>query len=225
MATRVEFNAKSGAAASGELSLPEGTARAPGLVLVQEWWGVNDHIRALADRFAQAGFVVLAPDLYHGKVTRDAGEASALMQALDGQQAMDDIAGAVATLLAHPRVNGKVGITGFCMGGAYTLAATSAIPEIGAAASFYGIPPLERLDFARMKAPILAHVATRDEWVTVPKAQALAKQINEHGGSAKVEVYEADHAFVNDTRPEVYAPAAAKLALERSVAFLRQHLG
>jgi carboxymethylenebutenolidase len=225
MAHKVEFNAKGGAAASGELSLPEGSGKAPGLVLVQEWWGVNDHIRALVDRFAKAGFVVLAPDLYHGTVTRDAGEASKLMQELDGQRAMSDIAGAVAYLLAHPRVNGKVGITGFCMGGAYTFAATSAIPEIAAAASFYGIPPLERLDFAKMKAPILAHVARRDQWVTPEKAESLAKQINAHGGSAQVELYDADHAFVNDTRPEVYAPEAAKLAVDRTVAFLHQHLG
>ena len=225
MATKFDFKAKSGAASSGEIALPEGTAKAPGLVLVQEWWGVNDHIRSLADRFAKQGFVVLAPDLYHGVVTKDAGEAGKLMQELDGKRAMDDIAGAVAALLAHPRVNGKVGITGFCMGGAYTLAATSAISEIGAAVAFYGIPPAERMDFAKMKAPILAHVAVRDQWVSPPKMAEVKKGVDAHHGSMKVEVYEADHAFVNDTRPEVYAPEAAKLALERSYAFFHQHLG
>jgi len=225
MANRVEFKAKSGAAASGEISLPEGTGKAPGLVLLQEWWGVNDHIRALADRFARAGFVVLAPDLYHGKVTKDASEAAQMMTALDGKQAMDDIAGAVAHLLAHDRVSGSVGVTGFCMGGAYTFAATSAIPEVKAAVPFYGIPAAERMDFTKMKAPILAHVATRDQWVTPEKASEVARGVNAAGGSVKVELYEADHAFVNDTRPEVYAPEAAKLAWDRSVAFLHQHLG
>ncbi|MFT3775004.1 MAG: dienelactone hydrolase family protein [Minicystis sp.] len=225
MANRVEFKAKSGAAASGDLSLPEGSGKAPALVLVQEWWGVNDHIRSLADRFAKAGFLVLAPDLYHGKVTKDAGEAGQLMQALDGKQAMDEIAGAVAYLQAHERSNGKIGITGFCMGGAYTFAATSAIPEIAAAAPFYGVPPADRMDFARMKAPILAHFARRDQWATVEKAEEIVRQINAAGGDAKVEVYDADHAFVNDTRPEVYAPEQAKLAWDRTVEFLHRHLG
>ena len=224
MANRVEFKAESGAAASGELSLPEGSGKAPALVLVQEWWGVNDHIRSLADRFAKAGFIVLAPDLYHGTVTKDPGKAAELMQSLDGKQALDDIAGAVAYLRAHPRSNGKVGITGFCMGGAYTFAATSAIPDLGAAVPFYGIPPAERMDFGKMKTPILTHVATRDQWVTPDKAKEVARQINAHGGNAEVEVYEADHAFVNDTRPDVYAPEQAKLAWDRSVEFLHRHL-
>lgn len=224
MATKFEFKAKSGASASGELAVPGGLGKAPGLVLVQEWWGVNDHIRSLADRLAAAGFLTLAPDLYHGKVTKDANEAGQLMQTLDGARAMDDIAGAVATLAAHPRGNGKVGIIGFCMGGAYSFAAVSAIPEIAAAVPFYGIPPAERMDFAKMKAPILTHVAKRDEWVTVAKAEELEKQIDAHGGSVRLEIYDADHAFVNDTRPAVYAPEAAKLAWERSVAFLHQHL-
>lgn len=225
MANRVEFQAKSGAAAGGELALPEGSGKAPCLLLVQEWWGVNDHIRSLADRFAQAGFLVLAPDLYHGKVTKDAGEAGALMQALDGKQAMDDIAGAVAFLLAHERSSGKIGITGFCMGGAYAFAATSAIPEIAAAVPFYGIPAADRMDFDKMKAPILTHVANRDQWVTPERAEEVVAKINAHGGSAKVEVYNADHAFVNDTRPDVYSPEEAKRAWARTIAFLHQHLG
>jgi carboxymethylenebutenolidase len=228
MATKIEFKARSGAAASGEIAVPAHDGRpekAPGLVLVQEWWGVNDHIRSLADRFAAAGFLTLAPDLYHGTVTKDANEATQLMNALDGKRAMDDIAGAVAALAADPRANGKVGIVGFCMGGAYTLAAVSAIPELAAAVPFYGIPPAERVDFAKMKAPILAHVATRDQWVTVARMEEVKKGIDAHQGSMRVEVYEADHAFVNDTRPEVYAPEAAKLAWDRTVAFLHQHLG
>jgi carboxymethylenebutenolidase len=225
MATKIEFKAKSGAATSGEIALPGGSGKAPGLVLVQEWWGVNDHIRSLADRFAAAGFVTLAPDLYHGKSTTDSNEAGQLMGALDGKQAMDDIAGAVAALLAHPRSNGKVGITGFCMGGAYAFAAASALPEIGAVVPFYGIPPAERLDFAKMKAPILAHFASRDQWATAARAAEIQKEVTARHGSMRLEIYEADHAFVNDTRPDAYAPEAAKLAWERTLAFLHQHLG
>jgi carboxymethylenebutenolidase len=138
---------------------------------------------------------------------------------------MDDIAGAVAALAAHPRFGGKVGITGFCMGGAYAFAAVSALPQIAAAVPFYGIPPADRLDFSRMKAPILAHCATRDQWVTPARAAELHEQIEAHHGSMRLEMYEADHAFFNDTRPEVYAPEAAKLAWERTIAFLHQHLG
>jgi carboxymethylenebutenolidase len=225
MATKVEFKAKSGAAASGEMALPEGTGKAPALVLVQEWWGINDHIRALVDRFAREGFLVLAPDLYHGVVATEGGEAARLMTALDGKQAMDDIAGAVAHLLAHPRASGKVGITGFCMGGAYAFAATSAIPEIGAAVPFYGVPPMERLDFAKMKAPILAHFATNDQWATVAKAEEIKKQIDAHHGAMRLEVYDAHHAFMRDTDPEAYGPEAAKLAWPRTLEFLHAHLG
>jgi len=225
MTTRIDFSAGSGAATSGELALPEGDGKAPALVLVQEWWGVNDHIRSLVDRFAKAGFVTLAPDLYHGTVTKSAEEAAKLMEALDGARAMDDLAGAAKYLAAHPRSNGRLGVVGFCMGGAYTLAAVSNIPGISAAAPFYGLPPGERLDFAKMKAPILMHVGSRDQWVTPAKAHDLEAKVNAQGGSMKVEVYEADHAFANDTRPEVYAPDAAKLAWDRTVAFLHQHLG
>jgi carboxymethylenebutenolidase len=225
MATRIDFSAKSGAGTSGEIALPAGSGKAPGLVLVQEYWGVNDHIRSLADRFAAEGFVTLAPDLYHGKVTKDAGEAGRLMTELDGKRAMDDIAGAVAFLAAHPRVNGKVGIVGFCMGGAYTFAAASAVPELAAAVPFYGLPPADRLDFAKMKAPILAHFSRTDPWASVARATEIKKEIDAHHGSMRLEVYDAEHAFMNDTRPEVFAPEPAKLAWQRTAEFLHQHLG
>jgi len=225
MATKIDFKAGSGAPASGVIAFPEGTGKAPTLVLVQEWWGINGHIVDLVDRFAAAGFVTLAPDLYHGTIAKDAEEAGKLMTALDGKRAMDDIAGAVAHLQAESRSNGKVGITGFCMGGAYAFAATSAIPAIAAAVPFYGVPPAERLDFAKMKAPILAHFSTRDQWATVAKAEEIKAGVLAHHGSMRLETYDAEHAFANDTRPEVYAPAETKLALERSIAFLHQHLG
>jgi len=231
MATKVEFSAKSGAAASGELALPDGSGKAPGLVLVHEWFGINDHLRSLVDRFAREGFLVVAPDLYHGKVAADAAEAGKMMTELDGKRAMGDLAGAVAYLLAHPRCSGKVGITGFCMGGAYAFAATSAIPEIAAAVPFYGVPPMDRLDFAKMKAPILAHFAKKDQWATVEKAEQLKKQLDAHHGSSsssssmRLEVYDADHAFMRDSDPQAYSPEAATLAWARTLEFLHKHLG
>ena len=239
MTTRVSFEGKSGTQGSGELAEPEGTGRVPAVILLQEHWGVNDHIRDLTDRLAAEGFVVLAPDLYHGKVARDAAEAMELMKALDTLAAVDEIARAVAFVRAHPRSTGKVGVVGFCMGGALALATACHLAGIGAAVSFYGIPPAEKVDYREVTAPVLMHVGTRDEWVTVGKAEAIKQQIEarekdvprltqqerEDGyPSVAIEVYDANHAFVNDTRPEVHDPASTKLAWDRTVAFLRRHL-
>ena len=224
MSSPITFTAQDGSKVSGEIALPSGEGKAPGLVLVQEWWGLNDHIRDLADRFAAAGFVTLAPDLYHGKSTKDPSEAGALMQALDGKQALADIAAAAQHLAVHERVNGKVGVTGFCMGGAYAFTAATRIPEISAAVPFYGIPPAGRADYTKAK-PILAHFASRDEWAKASSAEAIKKEIEAAGGSMILHVYDADHAFMNDTRPEVYSAENAKLAWERTITFLHQHLG
>jgi carboxymethylenebutenolidase len=224
MSSPITFTAQDGSKVSGEIALPAGEGKAPGLVLVQEWWGLNDHIRDLADRFAAAGFVTLAPDLYHGKSTKDPGEAMTLMQALDGKQALADIAAATQHLLGHERVNGKIGITGFCMGGAYAFTAATRIPEISAAVPFYGIPPAGRADYTKAK-PILAHFAKRDEWATAAGAEAIKAEVEAAGGSMILHVYDADHAFMNDTRPDVYSAESAKLAWDRTITFLHQQLG
>lgn len=224
MTTRVTFKSKAGRTVSGELATPSGSGKAASVVLIQEWWGVNDHIRDLTERLAAEGFLVVAPDLYHGKLTKDPTEAGKLMSELDTLAAVDDIAGAVAYLRAHARGNGKVGVTGFCMGGALSLAAASHIDGLSAVVPFYGIPPADKVDYATITAPILMHVAKRDEWVTVPKAQAVKKQLDDRGHPMQLEIYDADHAFMNDTRPEVYDKANAKLAWDRTVAFLKKHL-
>lgn len=223
--TKTTFTAKSGATASGEIILPAGTEEAPGVLLIQEWWGLNDHIRSLASRLADAGFVVLAPDLYHGVSTTDPAEAGRLMTELDGERSMDELRGAVAFLASHPRCSGKVGITGFCMGGAFAFRAAANIPELGAAVPFYGIPPAASAPYAQVKCPVLAHFARRDPWAQVSKAEDVRSQILAAGGQMELCVYDADHAFVNDTRPEVYSPDDARLAWERTLAFLHQHLG
>lgn len=225
MTDPVHFSAKSGSAASGEIAAPEGTGKVPGLILVQEWWGLNGHIKSLAERFAKAGFLTVAPDLYHGRVTKDPTEAGKLMTELDGKRAMDDIAGAVQLLLSNPRCNGKIGVVGFCMGGAYSFAATSAIPEIAAAVPFYGIPPADRMDFGRMKAPILAHFASRDQWAKPALAEEIKQKVNAQGGSMRLEIYDAEHAFMNDTRPDVYSAPCAQKAWQHTIDFLHQHLG
>lgn len=224
MSSLITFTAPDGSQVSGEMTLPHGEGKAPGLVLVQEWWGLNDHVRHLAKSFAHEGFVTLAPDLYQGKVAKDAAEAQALMTALDGQRALADIATAARHLLGHPRVNGRVGVTGFCMGGAYAFVAATRIPEISAAVPFYGIPPAGRADYTKAR-PIMAHFASRDEWATVAGAEAIKREVEAAGGSMILHVYDADHAFVNDTRPEVYSPENARLAWDRTIKFLHEHLG
>lgn len=223
MSEIIPFKAKSGSESTGFLALPPGENKAPGLVLLQEWWGLNDHVKDLAERFAREGFVVFAPDLYHGVSTKDATEAGRLMTELKFTNAVDEIEGAIAMLRAHPRSNGKVSVSGFCMGGALTFAAATAIEGLAAAVPFYGIPDLNVWDITKITAPILGHFATRDGWVPPAKAQAIKDKLDAIDRSFELCVYDADHAFVNDTRPEVYNVDAAKLAWDRTISFLRHH--
>jgi carboxymethylenebutenolidase len=222
MGTRVELKSRSGGDLSAELASPDGSTKAPAVVLIQEWWGVNDHVRAIAARLADAGFLVVAPDLWHGKIAKDATEAAAMMAAIDRPRALDEIAGAVTFATSHARSNGKVAVMGFCMGGALAFATAASVSGISAVVPFYGVPA--EADYAKITAPVLAHVATKDAWVKPAMAEAIKKTIDAAGGSMELHVYEADHAFFNDTRPEVHDPAAAKLAWERTIAFLRKHL-
>ena len=218
--THVKFSSKSGSPVEGELAEPSGTAKAPAIVLIQEYWGVNDHIKDLTERLAAEGFLVLAPDLYHGRVTKSSEEAGKLMGELDTLVAVQEIAGAVSFLKEHARSNGKVGVTGFCLGGALTLASACHVPGLAAAVAFYGIPPAEKVDFAKVTAPVQMHVAKNDQWVTVERAEAVKAKVS----GMELHVYDADHAFVNDTRPEVYSAENAKLAWGRMVAFFEKHL-
>ena len=224
MTKPISFKSSLGADATGVIAEPPGTDKAPALVVIQEYWGLNDHVKSLADRFAAEGFVVVAPDLYHGKIAADGAEAAKLMTALDTLDAVKEIAGAIAFLKEHPRSNGKVGVTGFCLGGALTLAAACHLPGIGAAVPFYGIPPAEKVDYAKVTAPIQMHVAKNDEWVTVGRAEEVKQKVEAGGHSLELHVYDAQHAFMNDTRPDVYSEANAKLAWERTLAFFRSRL-
>lgn len=223
MSKRVTFETKSGAVASGEIEEPKGSERAPAVVLIQEWWGLNDHIRSLLRRLAHEGFVALAPDLYHGTTTKDPNEAGKLMASLDWPRALDEIDAAASYLEGHPRSNGKVGIIGFCMGGALTFAAAAHTPTFSAAVPFYGVP--KQADWSRLKAPVLAHFSKTDPWATPQAAKDIEKAIESHGGSMHLELYDAEHAFMNDTRPEVYAPKEAAKAWEKTIEFLKEHLG
>ncbi len=224
MTTKVSLESKDGTEIHGELAEPTGSDKAPALVLIQEYWGINDHIRTLADRLAKEGFLVIAPDLYHGKLAKDAAEAGALMTALDTLGAVKEIGATADYLKAHARGNGKVGVIGFCMGGALALAAACHLGGLSAIAAFYGLPPAEKVDYAKVSAPILMHVGAKDDWVTPERAKAVKTQIDAAGKSMTLEIYEAGHAFVNDTRPEAYDEKSATLAWKRSIDFLKKNV-
>ena len=205
------------------LALPKGDGRHPAVVIIHEWWGVNDQIRSLADRWAEAGFIALAPDLYHGKVIEigKADQAQAAMSALDFGRAVQELGAAVAKLQQDPRSTGKVAVTGYCMGGALTLATACHVAGLSAAVPYYGMPP--GADWSKVTAPVQAHFAQHDDWATVDGAKQIQAALAEHGTPMELHVYDAHHAFCNDRRPEVYNPAAAKQAWERTLAFVRKH--
>lgn len=217
---RIEFATKTGKQGVGEIFGGEG--KRPGVVLIQEWWGLNDHIRDIAGRYAKEGFVVLAVDLYRGTVTKSADEAGKLMGALDWPQALADIEGAVDALRVHASCTGKVAVTGFCMGGALTFATACRVPGLCAAVPFYGVPDAKIADYSKVTAPILAHFAKKDGWAKPEAAEGIKQQLDAAGKAMQLFVYDEDHAFFNDTRPEVYGEGSAKLAWQRTVDFLKQ---
>jgi carboxymethylenebutenolidase len=220
----VQF-AANGHTCDGYLAIPA-TGSGPGVIVVQEWWGLVDHIKSLADRFAAEGFVALAPDLYHGERTTSPDQAGKLLMALNIDGAGKDMRGAAAYLRASSVVNpSKVAILGFCMGGQLALYAGQEHPDvIDAAVDFYGIHPKVEIVPAKVKVPVLGHFATRDRGVPLDGVHAMAAAVKKAGGSFDVHEYEADHAFFNDTRPQVYDGPAATLAFSRTLAFLRKVL-
>lgn len=221
--TMVEFTANGGSA-SGYLATPA-SGKGPGLILIQEYWGLVDHIKDLADRFARAGFVTLAPDLYHGKATKSPDEAGKMLMALNIAQAGKDMKGAADYLLASSAVTSKrVGIVGFCMGGQLAFYAGMEYPEqIAAVVDFYGIHPAVKIEPQRVRVPVLGHFGKQDASVSEATVKALAGATYGRGGSFTHHYYDAGHAFFNDTRP-VYSKRDAELAWDRTLAFLRQHV-
>jgi carboxymethylenebutenolidase len=193
--------------------------------VAHEWWGLNDDVRSLCERFAGEGFVALAPDLYHGEHTTDATRAAQLMQELETPKAMEDLAATVAALRAHPRCNGNVGIVGFCMGGAMSFAAAASVEGIRCAVPFYGIPVAPYWDAARLRVPIQAHFAKHDGWAKPERAAKMRDEVDARGGSMELFVYDANHAFMRAGDPAVYSAESAALAWPRAVGFLHAHLG
>ncbi|HYP02648.1 MAG TPA: dienelactone hydrolase family protein [Pyrinomonadaceae bacterium] len=221
----VEFKSN-GATAAGYLAVPESGTGA-GVIVIQEWWGLVPHIKGVCERFAAEGFVALAPDLYHGRSTTSPDEAGKLMMALDIERTERDLRGAIEYLLAHEATEGaRVGTVGFCMGGALSLYAASKNAQVGACVVFYGGHPKVKPDLENLRAPVLGLYAERDTFATPALARELEAKLNALGKPIEIHVYEnADHAFFNDERPEVYNADAAADAWQRTVRFLREHLG
>lgn len=198
------------------------TDTAAAVILIHEWWGINDHIRDLAGRYANEGFVCVAPDLFRGKIATKTDEASKLMNELPIEDGIETIQQAMAEAKLVYKVQ-KIGITGYCMGGTFALRAACEIDELAAAAPFYGdIPPEEVLK--NLKAPTLFIAGKRDNWINAEKVNALKEAAKKYDLPVEAVVYDADHAFFNNTRPEVYDAEAAADAWKRVLDLFRKQL-
>lgn len=221
----IEFRSNGGTA-SGYLAKPDGGHGLP-LIVIQEWWGLVPHITDVCERFAAEGFIALAPDLYHGKTTTEPDEAGKLMMALNMAQAARDLSGAIDEV-SEQADSDRVGITGFCMGGGLALVAATQRPDrIKACVPWYGLIPWPDAQphWERLDAPVLGHYAERDGFFTPADADALGATLRGLGKEVDIVIHPGvDHAFFNDTRPEVYNAAASLAAWQQTVGFLRTHL-
>jgi len=229
MGTMISCQRPDGQNVNGYLAEPAGGASAPGIVVLQEWWGLNDQIKGVADKLAAAGYRALVPDLYRGKVALAANEAEHLMNDLNfGDAAGQDVRGAVTWLKGSG--SAKVGVTGFCMGGALTLLSSVFVPELDAACTWYGYPPLEYIDASKIRIPLMGHWATDDGAFPIAKVADLEQQLTEAKVNFTFHRYDAKHAFANETADSKglaflkYDPAAAELAWSRTSGFFAQHL-
>ena len=211
------------------LAAPTGAKKLPGIIIVQEWWGLNEHIKDIARRYAHEGFVVAAPDLYSRlghPVTTNAQEAAGLMQALQQPDGLKDVAATCSYLKSRPEVDPtRIGITGFCMGGSYALMFACVSTEVKAAVPFYGQIPDPDTPIQNLSCPVLFIQGEADTWITTAEVQRLVAALKKYRKSGEVKTYPgAPHAFFNDTRKDVYRPVEAKDAWTRAVAFFKQHL-
>ena len=225
MAGRIVQFSSNGGTCSGHLAVPT-AGRGPGVIVLQEWWGLVDHIKDVADRLAREGFVALAPDMYHGKKTTSPDEAGKLLMALNIAQVEKDLRGAIDYLLSLPECQGDhVGTVGFCMGGQLSLYAACANSKVGACVVYYGIHPNVHPDMARLQAPVLGFFGEKDASVPPHAARKLEAELKAAGKQAEFHIYKgASHAFFNDTRPQVYHPASAKDSWDRTLKFFREEL-
>jgi carboxymethylenebutenolidase len=224
MGTRITYKRPDGKDAQGYLA-KAGRAGAPGIVVIQEWWGLQDQIKGICDRLALAGYDALAPDLFAGVIVpyHDREAAGKQMAALNFVDAAEQtVRGAVQYL---KRNGAKVGLTGFCMGGALTIIGACKIPEISAAVCFYGVPPETVAKPADIRVPLQSHFALHDDWCTREVVDKFEAALKAAGKKPELYRYDAHHGFVNEQRPDAHDRAHAELAWERMLGFWRQHLG
>jgi len=223
----VSFPANGGTA-GGYLAVPA-SGKGPGVIVIQEWWGLNDQIKEVCDRYASEGFVALAPDLYRGNATTKEDEAGQMMMALNIEQAAKDMAGAVDYLKAHDAVTGRgLGVTGFCMGGGLALwLATLRPDDVTAVVPYYGlIPwPAAQPDYSKLKAPVQGHYAENDDFASPETVGKLEEELKGHGAEVEFFIYPGvGHAFTNHHRPDVFHEDHSQTAWERTIAFFQQNL-
>jgi carboxymethylenebutenolidase len=229
MGTTISYKRPDGKEVNAYLAQPAAAGAGPGVVVIQEWWGLNDQIRGVADKLAASGYRALVPDLYRGKVALAANEAEHLMNELDfADAAGQDLRGAVQHLKASGCA--KVGVTGFCMGGALTLLSAVNVPELDAAVAWYGYPPLDYVDASKIKIPLMGHWATEDVPFPIAKVDELEQKLRAAGVGFEFHRYNAKHAFANETADSKglaiikYDPVAAELAWRRTIGFFGKHL-
>ena len=228
MGKTINYKRPDGQSVVGYLAEPAKAAAAPGMVVIQEWWGLNDQIKGVADKLAAAGYRALVPDLYRGQVALEANEAEHLMNNLNfADAAGQDVRGAVQHLKASG--SAKVGVTGFCMGGALTLLSAVNVPEADAAVTWYGYPPLEYVDASKIKVPLMGHWATEDAAFPMAKVDELEQKLRAAQVNFEFHRYNAKHAFANETADSKnlpflkHDPAAAELAWRRTMDLLAKH--
>ncbi|MDP3939664.1 MAG: dienelactone hydrolase family protein [Deltaproteobacteria bacterium] len=205
---------------------PAASGKGPGVIVLQEWWGLVPHIKDVADRFAAEGFTALAPDLYEGKTADGPDEAGRMMAALNIAETEKVLRGAADTLASHEAcASEKIGVIGFCMGGQLAMLAGALNPKVGAVANYYGIHPAVNVDFTRLGGPVLGIFAETDEFVNAEAVAGLEAQLKKAGKTMTTHLYKGvGHAFFNDTRPDVYDAGAAKDAWAKTLAFFRSNL-
>ena len=229
MGSTATFKRPDGKEISGYLAEPAHPVGAPGVVVIQEWWGLNDQIRGVANRLAEAGYLALVPDLYRGKSTVEKEEAHHLMTGLDfGDAATQDVRGAVQYLKSRAT---QVGCVGFCMGGALTLLATVNVPELDAAVTWYGCPPVDYVDPGKIRIPLQGHWATQDEFFPPAQVEALTAKLRDAGVKFDFHHYLAHHGFGNEQAVGTgriaetqYDPVWAQQAWDRTFTFFGRHL-
>ena len=212
-----------GSTTSGYLATPP-SGKGPGVLVIQEWWGLVQHIKNVCDRFAAEGFTALAPDMYHGQTASEPDGAGKFFMALNIAQAEKDLRGGASYLLGQSSTK-KLGAVGFCMGGQLALYAATLNPSVGACVNFYGIHPNVKPDYSKLSGPVLGLFAEKDQFVNPTTARAVDVAIKGAGRQSEIHIYpNVDHAFFNDERADAYNKAAADDAWRRTLAFFRQHV-